>query len=58
MDDTRIEISYGSYRWVATEQEDRETFLCVEDGDTPHKYVVHEDQLDAEISRVLEGSVS
>lgn len=54
-----ITIEYGTYKWVAVEQSDRETFLVTEySGDQRvNQYAINENKLDDEISKVLEGSV-
>jgi hypothetical protein len=57
-----ITIEYGSYKWVAREQNDKRSFLVHEYQGGQEKpintYAVHEDALEGEISGVLEGSVA
>jgi hypothetical protein len=57
--DTRITIEYPGFRWTAVEKNDGETFLCKEwqNGEHEATYNLHEDQLEKQISSILEGSV-
>lgn len=58
-ENTVIVVTYGSYKWEAIEQADRETFLIREySGDQiVNTYAIHEDALEEAFSKVLEGSV-
>lgn len=57
-----VTIEYGSYKWVAVVQADNETFLVKEysgpNTQPFNTYAIHEDKLDEQISKVLEGSMN
>jgi len=57
--DTIITIEYPGFRWIATEKNDGETFLCKEwqNSELTATYNLHEDKLEEMIGKHLEGSV-